>query len=248
MAATVRALTEAGIDQFRAYLDELRAAGTSAAPPVELLHSIGLTTELPVDIVMEQRQFGNRMELAKYLHEKLTPLGTRVLDRNAGLWAWLSLYFFDQVCPVGTSGARRPGRDYRHIPEFVFRLRHRHLLYGPFQIYRRHGVLSLLLLAGRPDSESNLYHELVSRQDIIANKGAMQAAMMLYFDPVRLAPKRGAQATEARPGTVRRFVRVLQQLDLTFDIYGLSGQQILELLPREFDAWRPGAGAGRRKS
>ena len=30
----------------------------------------------------------------------------------------------------------------------------------------------------------------------------------------------------------------LQQLDVTYDIYGLSGEQLLELLPPEFDVWR----------
>ena len=38
---------------------------------------------------------------------------------------------------------------------------------------------------------------------------------------------------------MRCFVRVLQKLDLTHDIFGLSGMQVLEPLPAEFDAWRP---------
>ena len=33
-------------------------------------------------------------------------------------------------------------------------------------------------------------------------------------------------------------MRVMQQLDLTYDIYGMSGADIVELLPTEFDAWR----------
>jgi hypothetical protein len=94
-------------------------------------------------------------------------------------------------------------------------------------------------LAGPPHSESGIYHEIVSRQDLSANKGVLQAAAMLYFDPKRGRPKPGAQGSHRNPGTVRRFVRVLQQLDVTYDIYGLSGEQILGLLPAEFDSWRP---------
>jgi hypothetical protein len=33
-------------------------------------------------------------------------------------------------------------------------------------------------------------------------------------------------------------VHVLQQLDVTYDVYGMTGQQILDLLPLEFDRWR----------
>ncbi|GAB4476624.1 MAG: hypothetical protein OHK0044_22590 [Burkholderiaceae bacterium] len=52
-------------------------------------------------------------------------------------------------------------------------------------------------------------------------------------------PKPGASAID-RPGSVRRFVRVLQQLDLTYDIHGMSGKAIVDLLPPEFDVWKTG--------
>jgi hypothetical protein len=78
----------------------------------------------------------------------------------------------------------------------------------------------------------------VSRRDLIANRGVIEAALALYFDAQRGRPKAGAQGSLHQPGTVRRFVRVLQQLDVTYDIFGLSGEQLLELLPREFDQWR----------
>lgn len=32
-------------------------------------------------------------------------------------------------------------------------------------------------------------------------------------------------------------MHVLQQLDVTYDVYGMTGQQILSLLPREFERW-----------
>jgi hypothetical protein len=31
---------------------------------------------------------------------------------------------------------------------------------------------------------------------------------------------------------------VVQQLDLTYDLYSMTGEQILQLLPGEFDRWR----------
>ena len=238
MERLVRSLNRVGIDRLRSYLAELRA-GASASPPAELLDDAAYSQELPADVTIVEQSFADRLAVARHLNEQLRPLGHEITDRDTGLWAWLSLVYFDQLCPVSGDGTRQPGQNYRHVPEFGYRHRYRHLLFGPYQVYRRHGELAALLLAGALHSESGVYHEIVSRQDLIANKGVLQAASTLYFDRRRCRPKPGAQGSHRHPGTVRRFVRVLQQLDVTYDIYGLSGEQILELLPREFDAWRP---------
>ncbi len=242
-AKIVRALNESGLERLRAYLGDLRH-GATRAPPEELLEDAGATYELPVEIAVETRPFGSRLAVGHYLCERLAGLDAEEVDADPGLWAWLSLFFFDQVCPLRADGTRRPGADYRHIPQFDFRTGHRHLLYGPYQVYRRHGEAAALLLAGPPSSESGVYHEIAGRQELIANRGVIEAATLLYYDPVRRAPRPGAQGPLTSPGTVRRFIRVLQQLDMTYDIYGLSGEQLLELLPPEFDAWRPAGELG----
>lgn len=237
MAQLVRALNNVGIERLRGYLARLRS-GALDDPPRELLEEAACTTELTVEIMVERRDFASRLDVAKHLFEVLGALPPEDTDRNKGLWAWMSVFFFDEVCPKRQDGARRPGQDYRHVPDFGYRHRHRHLLYGPYQVYCRHGADSILLLSGPVHLEGAIYHEIASRQDLIANKGVVGAALRLYLDPERPAPKQGSQDPKAQPGTIRRFVRVLQQLDVTYDIYGMSDKQILELLPREFDAWR----------
>jgi len=37
---------------------------------------------------------------------------------------------------------------------------------------------------------------------------------------------------------LRRFVDVLQQLDVNYDLYSMSAEAIVGLLPDEFDKWR----------
>ena len=207
-------------------------------PPYALLDDPDASREIAVGVELDQPRFASRLEFAKYLVGKFAALAPEDADRDAGLWSWLSLYFFDQVCPARADGVRRPGADYRHILDFEFFNRFRHLVYGPYSVYRRHAVFGFPLLSGPVHLQNAIYQEIAGRQELIANRGVIQAVMLLYFDPPNLAPKRGAQAS-ARPGTIRRFVRVLQQLDMTYDIYGLSGREIIELLPPEFDAWRP---------
>lgn len=237
MRREVRSLNRLGIDRFRAYLRKVRDGAVLPAP-VELLEDLGYSTELPAEIPLDPPVIGDRLALGRYLVDLLEPLDAQITDRDVGLWAWLSAALLDQVSPPDASGGRRPGQDYRHIPDFTYRHRHRHLLFGPYHVYRRHGERSALLLSGPLHAESGIYHEIVSRQDLIANRGVIDAAVALYFDRRRGRPKQGAMS-HGHPGTVRRFVRVLQQLDLTYDIYGLSARQLLELLPEEFDIWQP---------
>ena len=167
------------------------------------------------------------------------PCRRRSSSATPGLWAWLSLYWFEQLCPRRKDGRRRPGHDHRHIPEFG-RNRYHHLLYGPYHVYRRHGPRSVVLLSGPIHSSSHLYHAITSRQDLIANRSVIEAALLLYVERRTGGLKRGCQPSRPRPGTIRRYIDVLQQLDLTFDIYGMTGSQILDLLPAEFDRWRFG--------
>jgi len=238
-----RALNEAGIRRFRAYLERLRR-GERGEPPRELLDDPAHSEELAADIAVEDIRFRNRLALGEHLCRMVERLPIEALEGAPGLWAWLSLYWFDQLCPVRGDGSRRPGRDYRHIPDFAYRLRNLHLLYGPYHVYRRHGPLSIVLLSGPVHADSHIYQAITMRQDLLANRGVIEAALQLYMDRKTGALKAGCQPSQPRPGTVRRFVRVLQQLDLTYDIYGMSGREILELLPPEFDPWRPAVARG----
>lgn len=237
--ATVRALNGAGIDRFRAYL-ELARTGAPEDPPRNLLVDPTCTEELSAEVQVEPVRFASRWGAGEYLWQKLAPLPPEEVEANRGLWAWLALFFIDQIAPRRPDGTRRPGRDYRLVPDFDFRHRYRHLLFGPFAVYRRHRGHAILLLSGPLHAEPALYPEITSRQDLIASRGAIEALNALYLDRSRGLPKRGAQAPGEHPGTLRRFVRVLQQLDLTYDIYGMPGSAIVDLLPPEFAVWRSG--------
>jgi hypothetical protein len=113
-------------------------------------------------------------------------------------------------------------------------------LAGAYLVYTIHHLgedLSKLLLYSPPNSESTFHHQLAQRQSIITNKGLMEAATLLYFENSRGKPKRGA-ITRNRAGTVFRFIDVVQQLDLNYDLYSMTGEEVLQLLPAEFDRWQ----------
>ncbi len=236
----IRKLTDNGIERFRDYLAGLRQ-GSKTPPPAGLLENAEFSSPFEGDPEIAPQTFGTRLDLARYLDQVLDGIFDGSLQDDVHLWSWLSLYFFDQVCPLEENGLRKPGRDYRHILEPGYPYGHRHLLAGPYLVYSVYGLgerLSRLLMWTPLHMESMFHHELASRQSLITNKGVLDAADQLYFNASESKPKRGALMKKNAPGTLQRFIDVIQQLDLTYDLYSLNGQEILALLPPEFDKWR----------
>ena len=154
------------------------------------------------------------------------------------LWGWLAAFLFDTICPPRSDGTRRVGERYRYIPEYplYWRTYYRHLLALPVRIYDEYGEMPRVIYSASPHQMGAVIENLASRQEIIMNRGIMEAATLLYWNP-------NTQTTKIRfdnkdmPGSMRRFVALMQQLDLTYDLHSMRGQDIVSLLPREFTPW-----------
>jgi hypothetical protein len=79
--------------------------------------------------------------------------------------------------------------------------------------------------------------QLASRQELVANPAVMEVASILYVDRVLQRPKRGAQSKAG--GAARRLPIVLDQFDLTWDLYAARSAELLDILLKEFDRFRP---------
>ena len=239
----LRRLTGEGIDQFRSYLARLRAGAPTAAP-TELLNGASSSAPIPVvlgSIQIDQVSFTTKLEMVKYLAEKLSGIPRHVWRYDIGLWAWLSLFFLDQLAPPKVSGHRKLLADELYIPSPHHQRRYRNLLLGPFLIYTLQREKARLLLAKPVHIWSDVEEQLLGVQDIVQIPSALEAADLLYFDAEKGEPKRGI-TNRKKGGTIRRLREVLQQLDLTFDIYLMSAPELLRLLPSEFDRFKPQSG------
>ena len=235
----LRVLTPSGDEHFRAYLNRLRA-GSDEAPPTFLLQSSDYSRPSPsggIPIEIERRDFSDKLSAATYLVESLRPVPLKAQRDELGLWSWLSLFFFDQLAPPSAGGRRKLLADDLYIPTTHFQRRYRHLLLGPCLAFRLHGPAARLLLAKALNVWSDVEEQLFGVQEVIQIPGALQAADLLYFDRDKNQPKRGI-TNRNRGGTIRRFREVLQQLDVTFDIYAMEGHEIISLLPDEFDRFK----------
>jgi len=236
----IRKFTDEGIEQFRTYLDELKE-GTISPPPFHILNDPVTSKPVNDGIQIENREFATRLELAQYLDDALSEFESDSIETDVYLWSWLSLFYFDQVCPVQKDGLRKPGRDYRHILEPGYPNGHRHLLCGPHMVFSVYGLgadLSKLLLCTSIPIENKFHHELSVRQSLITNRGIIEAVHSLYYEEAADKPKRGAQVRKIAPGSFYRFIDIIQQLDLNYDLYSMSGEKVLDLLPPEFNKWK----------
>jgi len=231
----IRRFNDEGLQRMGSFLDSL----TTSEPMTwsEELVKNEFACELEQAPEIEQRTFSDRQEIAEYLNDLLLGSGLDNVERDKGMWAWLALFYFDILCPTDNEGIRKPGERARWIPVIGdFRKYYRHLLAGPFRIYRAHRDHiddARVLLCTPPHSPGDVAEQLASRQELVTNSAIVQAATLLYVDNDTGSIKRGAAGRG--PGSARRLAQVLGQFDITWDLYSMSATDILEFLPAEFD-------------
>lgn len=236
----LRRLTQGGIDRLHEFLNSL-VTGNPQSYPDKILTDPMTSEEVDSGVDIEKRTFGNRFNAAKYLNRKLSVISIADLYGDVGLWAWLSLFYFDELCPSNMEGKRQPKDRARYIPEVTnWRKYYRHLLAGPYRVYQAHNDdpdRAMSLLRGPLDKPGDIVEQLTSRQEIVTNKGIIEAATLLYIDPVNKGTKRGAAGKG--DGSARRLADVCNQFDLTWDLYSMSSNEFILLLPQEFNRFRP---------
>ena len=235
-ATVVRRLTESGLKKFRELLTLLRTGMPMPHAPA-ILFDDTLTEKIRADLLVEPRRFATKYDAALYLREALRPIDRGELGEDVGLWSWLTLFYFDQVVPPAEDGVRKPRAEYHYIPDLRSSYALRHLLAGPYQIVGGHGEAARLILSSPLHRFGSLLFQLTWRQELMRNRAILELIDRLYFDAKTGRPRRGATSGD-KNGSVQRLFAVLAQLEVNYDLPGMSAVQILELLPREFDAWR----------
>jgi hypothetical protein len=242
MMALLRRLNSAGIARFEQYHATLYAGG-EADPPIDALSSPGYSEALEVEIEVESRDFSSRLDWARYIDEKLDGKGLRNVERDVGLWAWLSLFYVKRLLPSKKNGRKSFGEAAMWVPQIRdYRKYYRHLLAGPYRIYRAHRANpenALILLGGPFGSHGEVVEQFASRLEIVTNRGLIEGVTTLYWDTKTMKLKRGAGGKDA--GSARRLADVLLQFDVTWDLYALPADRLLGLLPKEFSKFKPPA-------
>jgi hypothetical protein len=251
MPDLVRALTASGTERFQLWLKAARL-GSTEAPPLACLVEEGLSeARHPGQAIERQpgsRSFESRYTFGLYLCDRLHPFAKTAISRDTGLWNWLSLYFIDQLAPPLADQRRRilDTEVYVLAPVFKYDSYYRHAIRSCWLAALEHGDASRVLLVpagkARPGTgtlahRGELIEQLASRQQVMGSRTIIAGAAELYLDSNTGRPKSGAAGRNG--GSPRRLAAVIQQLDRTYDLNALTVEQFLDLLPGEFDRWKP---------
>lgn len=234
---SVKIFNEAGLTEFERLINELRN-GTIKHIPEDLLYNNEFVVPLEPIVNIEKVDYKNKGELIPYITASLNLKSNKFLYFDKGLWSWLAAFFFDNICPVDGNGKRKINetayyvlRDPKEYTKY-----YRHLLAYYSRLYTEVGESSKLLLSGTFQTRGEISEQLGASQEIALNKGILTAANILYWDETTKSFKRGAASNKG--GSVRRFVRIIKQYQMTFDLNSMSGEKIVELMPEEFSKWR----------
>ncbi|RME59430.1 hypothetical protein D6779_04290 [Candidatus Parcubacteria bacterium] len=234
----LRQLNEKGIAALETFLDGLRN-GISVPRPdpfdPELSEKISDTR-----VNLGPLPSSSRLEAARFLLNITDSVPELHLERNRGFWAWISLYYFDCLCPASSAGRHSPGETARWIPDNNnFRKYYRHLLLGPwrlYSLYRDEPEIIAPLLSNPLHKPGEFYEQIVSRQELITNPSILRVIRKIYWDSGTGKPKKGA-ASKSK-GSIRRLADVVQQFSRTYDLFDMPTEAIIGLLPAEFKAFR----------
>lgn len=232
----LRRFNNHGIATFREALTICRS-DPQADISADLLTANDLSEVVTPTIEIEPNIFSTKRDVAVYFNQRLAPLSKQKLLDDSGLWSWLSLFYFDAICPK-QGRQRRVRNDYTYIFE-PRSMRHfyRHLLFVSWRILDIAPTYNRLLLDSSVSSLDKFTTEVVKRLYLTRIPCFFEVLDRLYWDE---------SIGRARPG-VTNFARVtagnlahrlpvrIRQLEKTYDLQSLTADQLIELLGEEFE-------------
>lgn len=245
----LRRLNAAGVEKFRDHLRTMRANPT-ILPPFDLLEEPTCSESIAGGPDLDRPGFQTKRQAAEYLLPLLKPLMSMGFSADAGLWSWLALYFFDDICPP-MAGKRKVLAD----PHYILavedpRRSYRHLIATPVRLLQMLPDHNRIWLDAPLPIHGDILEQSIGRLYLLRLQCVREVADMLYFDSVHMRPKPGISLKKqnAKPGDLRnRLPARIRQLQKTYDLAAMNGQQFLNVLGEEFKIWLADGRPGRRQ-
>ena len=238
-SSELRQLTAEGITEAQRFLTRLREQPDGdREPPPMLLYRQPYSRPFNERIVVERQEFDTRREAGAYLSEQLRDVQHLITD-DAGVWSWLGMFYFPEIVRV------QDGHVQLHADETSLFLsgraaqrRYRHYLWAAWRVwwlYEQHGDDMRFFLDQPVTDSGDIARAVLDYPRVFTSAGVIQLILQLYTHGQ--GTKTGFSARQGRPGNVRHLLRVLPQLELTYDVYGMEPNALLEVLPDDFRAW-----------
>ena len=222
----VRRLTNAGIKRAKEFLAYLREhPGAKREPPHELLFGDRYSRPFKGSVRVERRPFRTRREAAEYFVPRFAPIRHLVAD-HAELWSWLGMYYFADMVRVESSEVRLSPLDETIVAQHEHgrpnQLKYQNYLWCAWRLYTTHGESVAFLLDQDLTSMTGLTDRALRSVRTFRSVGVIPLMLRLYTAGGR--QKRGVRDA---PGGQRHLLRVLNQLERTYDVYGMSPDALI---------------------
>ncbi|KQC06654.1 MAG: hypothetical protein APR54_01540 [Candidatus Cloacimonas sp. SDB] len=232
--------THIGNKEFRDFIQNLKINANTPIP-LHLLYQSPFSTTFKPEIKIENVPFKTRYEFGMYLAQLFERIPRNALMKNEELWNWLVLYYIEQLIPINSQGKREMGEIARYVYNPRYTKYYLHLVAATWDIYTRLGTDSKLFLMTPLNKINKFFRELAARQNMISNKNLIRTVQLLYLEEMKDGKegiKKGAYSRK-KQGNLYRFIAVMNQLDTNYDLYAMKPENLLNLLPAEFDVWKP---------
>lgn len=179
-----------------------------------------------------------RFEVGKFLHPIIGPgAPLSPFSRDAHMWNWISARMFSHLIPDYNTQIKL-GQTEKWALSPVARRYYRHLFAGPYFAFEAHSAdpsaaMSILFQPIRGGGE---IVEQIQGTDEIAYSVCCAVATKLYYSSKENKLRKGSSSKGA--GSVRRLTPILNQFLVTMDLKGMAVDDIIDLLPPEFDAFK----------
>jgi len=244
----LRTFNQSGLAAFVAHLNEVRTSRQWESFD-ELLFDSSLTNVISSREVDLPDSFASRLECGMFFVELFDSLSDELeaaqIDphTHVGLWAWLSAAMGTFL--KGSSKEPFIGESSRwlYMPNDFGRY-YRHLLAGPYMLIEMHrddpSLVAILLYNEVTKPNTAYVEQIASRPLLVDNSSAMRLIHEMYFDYSKNRPKTLiSTGVSVEAGDIRRFGVVFNQLDLTWDVAGMSTSELAAILPKEFASRLP---------
>jgi hypothetical protein len=224
----IRAFNEDGLSRFNSIMDGTNPLGNLDPLDPDCTTIVAGTKSLKI------ASFSNRKEMAEAITNAFGAQKPEMLQHETGIWTWLTWVLRDQLfdrdpqtrcLKVGEEWVWNPAKPNQ------YQKAQRHKVRLPVVIWSTLGTDADHLLYGPVKSPGELISQLTSQQDMLA-PSFQKLCRKLYFDDDAIKVKKGAAGAGA--GSARRLARIRKQLDITWDMSDLNTEDILKLLPAEF--------------
>jgi hypothetical protein len=231
---TLRRFTSAGMESFSTQLERIQQSPNESFDRTTALSAH--LTEIVSQIDVEEKDFRSKAEAGEYLYQLFDRIRGRKLERDPNLWAWLSAIYFEQLRKPNS----KPGHETRWIPQFESGIRYyRHKLLGPYLVtktYRNNPQLCNDILCRPLQVHGEFEEQMFSTPYFASNEAIMSLAVEMYIDKDQDDFLRKGAANK-KAGGLRHFVAVLNQIYQTWDLRRISKDQLIQLLPVDFDKY-----------